>query len=77
MSAGPWSAKNMMPSKKEKKSLKEASGHFIFSLLSEEFSFSRSKEREANCGALSRATRLASEHSESAFIRAAVGEPQL
>lgn len=78
MSEGLWTTKSLMPSKKEKKPLEEASGHFSFSLSGVGvFSLSRRKEREAESGALSRATRLASKPSESAFHGNIVGEPLL
>lgn len=64
----PWAAKSL-PSWKGKKPLEEANGHFSFSPPSEEvFSLSRRKGREAEWGALSRATRLAGQRSESAFL---------
>lgn len=78
MSEDLWTTKSLMPSKKGKKPLEEASGHFSFSLSGVGvFSLSRRKEREAESGALSRATRLASKHSESAFHGTIVGEPLL
>lgn len=46
MSEGPWAANNVMPTKKGKKPLEDASGHLIFSLLAEEvFSLSRRRGR--------------------------------
>lgn len=64
-----------MLSKKGKKPLEEVNGHFSFSPSSEEYFPFPEEKREAEFGALSRATRLASKHSGSAFHGAVVGEP--